>query len=255
MNYHRCIPAQVEVFDLWERRIMFDICCRAPNIWYISFWSDGSYILWQTNEAFGEVWGLLVGYLGTHPRDTLKVFLLLLAFTSHQLMSLHFFCNLIGWVAGISHISSLPILFLSFVQHQFFPQDSSPENFWLLYGILTGISVLLTLVNYRGLDVVANATVVIFFLTMVPFVLLVAIGIPKGECIYVWSDSWFYMKWTQNGRVFFAVDPTKWLQTPSGGVVAIEGSLLDRNGWFPLPNVAGIACEYFKAYYSDIVPR
>ena len=126
-----------------------------------------------------------MGYLGTHPRDTLKVFLLLLAFTSHQLMSLHFFCNWIGWVAGISHISSLPILFLSFVQHQFFPQDSSPENFWLLYGILTGISVLLTLVNYRGLDVVANATVVIFFLTMVPVVLLVAIGIPKGECIYV----------------------------------------------------------------------
>jgi hypothetical protein len=39
----------------------------------------------------------------------------------------------------------------------------------------------LTFVNYRGLEVVGSVSVLIFFLTMAPFVLLVIIGIPKGK--------------------------------------------------------------------------
>ena len=37
--------------------------------------------------------------------------------------------------------------------------------------------------NYRGLEVVGGASVLIFFLTMAPFVILVIIGIPKGEVV------------------------------------------------------------------------
>lgn len=40
-----------------------------------------------------------------------------------------------------------------------------------------------------------------------------------------------------------AVDTTKWLQTPSGEVTQVDGNSLDESGWFPLPNIAGIACK------------
>lgn len=40
------------------------------------------------------------------------------------------------------------------------------------------------------------------------------------------------------------VDATKWLQTPSGEVdIVVDDNSLYENGWFPLPNIAGIACE------------
>ena len=84
-----------------------------------------------------------------------------------------------GWISGVAYNASLPILFLSYVQNQFFPNNS--ENWALHYGILVAITVVLTFVNYRGLEVVGSVSVLIFFLTMAPFVLLVIIGIPKGK--------------------------------------------------------------------------
>ena len=84
-----------------------------------------------------------------------------------------------GWISGVAYNASLPILFLSYAQNQFFPNNS--ENWALHYGILVGITVVLTFVNYRGLEVVGSVSVLIFFLTMAPFVLLVIIGIPKGK--------------------------------------------------------------------------
>lgn len=138
----------------------------------------------STEEAFGEVWGLLVGYL--------------------------------GWISGVAYNASLPILFLSYVQHQFLQNIS--ENWALHYGTLVCITVILTFVNYRGLEVVGSVSVLIFFLTMAPFVILVIIGIPK-------------------------VDTNKWLQTPSGDVDTVDDNSLYENGWLPLPNIAGIACE------------
>ena len=121
-----------------------------------------------------------MGYFGKHPNDIRQVSLVL-PFTFRLCFLLLFFYILTGWIAGIAHISSLPILFLSFLEAQFFPQISRHENWLLMYGVLVGISVFLAFVNYRGLDVVTNATVVIFFLSTAPFVVLVIIGIPKSE--------------------------------------------------------------------------
>lgn len=159
------------------------------------------------------------------------------------------FFPLKGWIAGIAHISSLPILFLSFVQHQFFPQVSSPDNLLLFYGILAGTSAFLTFINYRGLDVVANATVLIFFFTLAPFVLLVIIGIPKGK---VALSDWLLNDARNCGysphsnplsSYYVTVDPMKWLQTPSGEVDPADDDSLGTNGWFPLTTIAGVACE------------
>ena len=62
-----------------------------------------------------------------------------------------------------------------------------------MYGVLVAISAFLAFVNYRGLDVVANATVLIFFLSTAPFVVLVIIGIPKSEKTVLWRVLFFYI--------------------------------------------------------------
>lgn len=82
-------------------------------------------------------------------------------------------------MSGIAYNASLPILFFSYVQDQFVPNIS--ENWAVHYGILAGITVILTYVNYRGLEVVGKVSVLMFFVAMTPFVLLVIIGIPKGK--------------------------------------------------------------------------
>ena len=90
---------------------------------------------------------------------------------------------------------------------------------FLHYIILASISVVLAYVNFRGLDVVGKASVLIFFISMAPFFLMVVIGIPK-------------------------VDTSKWLQTPPTGEVEVfDDDALDQNGWFPAAYFAGIACE------------
>jgi len=142
-----------------------------------------------TEEAFGESWGLLVGYL--------------------------------GWISGVTNNASYPVLFLSYVHTQFFPHISDTDsNAFLHYGILVGITVVLVCVNYRGLHVVGKASVLIFFVSMAPFVLMVIIGTPK-------------------------VDPSKWLQTPTGEVKVFDDDSLNQKGWFPEATFAGIAFRPF----------
>ena len=106
-----------------------------------------------------------------------------------------------GWISGVANTASLPSLFLSYVADQFYPdyhhhhhhhgQQSSPPSggseetifFFEHYAILATITLLLAYGNYRGLDVVGRIVVVIFFVTMTPFLLMVVMGIPKGELI------------------------------------------------------------------------
>ena len=103
-----------------------------------------------TEEAFGESWGMLVGYL--------------------------------GWISGVATNASYPVLFLSYIHSQFFPQmDYSEHNAFVRYGILLGITLVLAFVNYRGLEVVGKGSVLIFFVSMAPFVLMFFIGLPKGK--------------------------------------------------------------------------
>ena len=153
----------------------------------------------QTEEAFGETWGLLVGYL--------------------------------GWISGVTNNASYPVLFLSYVHRQFFPTVTTTDNIFLHYIILACISIVLAFVNYRGLDVVGKASVLIFFVSMAPFLLLVIIGIPK-------------------------VDPSRWLETPTGDVEVFDDDSLDQNGWFPAAYIAGIACECVYIFaLEDVLSR
>ncbi|KAL7539373.1 hypothetical protein ACHAXR_009222 [Thalassiosira sp. AJA248-18] len=142
-----------------------------------------------TEEAFGEAWGLLAGYL--------------------------------GWISGVTNNASYPVLFLTYVHNQFLQDTSDTDmNAFLHYGIVAGITLLLAFVNYRGLDIVGKAAVLIFFVTMAPFVLM-------ASC---YCSSF---------------DPNKWLQTPDGEVEIFDDDALSQKGWFPEAYLAGIAFRPF----------
>lgn len=81
--------------------------------------------------------------------------------------------------------ASYPVLFVAYIHRQFLPHidEHDPAHRAARYGILAGITVLLTFVNYRGLHVVGKATLLIFFVSMAPFLMMVIIGIPKGGYI------------------------------------------------------------------------
>lgn len=90
----------------------------------------------------------------------------------------------LGWISGVATNASYPVLFLSYIHSQYFPHmEATDHNVFLRYGILLGITLVLAFVNYRGLEVVGKASVLIFVVSMVPFLLMVLIGIPKGECL------------------------------------------------------------------------
>mmetsp|Transcript_6236 Transcript_6236/g.9401 ORF Transcript_6236/g.9401 Transcript_6236/m.9401 type:complete len:536 (+) Transcript_6236:60-1667(+) len=110
-----------------------------------------------------------------------------------------------GWLSylsGVADNSLYPILlldtFVSLIQSQGSDSMFSSGLPRLLFIIL--LTVLLTYLNYRGLDVVGRTTIIICTLTMMPFVVFCIIGA-------------------------FKVDPTKWLATPENGIYGINWRL------------------------------
>ena len=49
------------------------------------------------------------------------------------------------------------------------------------YGILVVITLVLTYVNFRGLDIVGYSVNILFVISIMPVILMVVLGIPKGE--------------------------------------------------------------------------
>jgi amino acid transporter len=164
-------------------------------------------------EAFGVQIGLMFGYL--------------------------------SWLGGVINGATYPVLFFEYVMSQFYPHTSSSEIHGLLrYGILFGMTLLLSFVNYRGLDVVGKTSIIIFVLSMSPFVIMIVIGFTK-------------------------VDPEKWLQTPRTDYEEqFDDDALDTKGWFPLSYLGGIVFRPFvnnlywnfnnfdqAGHYSGAVPQ
>lgn len=86
---------------------------------------------------------------------------------------------------------------------------------------------------------------IFFFLTMTPFVLLVIMGIPHGTLKNVVMKM---LNMIEDSLMVFVdplvVDTSKWLQTPTSENFETDNdNSLGEIGWFPLPNIAGIARE------------
>lgn len=124
------------------------------------------YVAW-VDEAFGEQWGLLCGYL--------------------------------SWVSGATDNAIYPTLFLQYVISVLRSNHDNEnaidaEKFWfdndsMKFAFVSILSVLLGLLNYRGLEIIGNASIIVCVISMSPFLIMIALGIPK-------------------------IDPSRWLQLP-----------------------------------------
>ena len=81
----------------------------------------------------------------------------------------------------VTNTASLPNLFLSYLLEQFFTSAVDPLNHFEHYGILVVITLVLAYVNFRGLDIVGYSVNILFVISIMPVILMVVLGIPKGE--------------------------------------------------------------------------
>ena len=67
---------------------------------------------------------------------------------------------------------------------QFYPDKGESEvNPLIRYGFMLLLVVLMTLINYRGLNFVGKASTSIYIVSMSAFLVMTVVGLPKGEII------------------------------------------------------------------------
>ena len=143
------------------------------------FCHDSSGGVAWVDEAFGEKWGLVCGYL--------------------------------SWISGATDNAIYPTLFLHYVfsvlqrdnqsQQQNGYHDENyadfswyEDNNYMRFGFVSTLSILLALLNYRGLEIVGNASIAVCVIAMSPFVIMTFMGIPQ-------------------------IDPSRWFQLPDPNIL------------------------------------
>jgi amino acid transporter len=141
-------------------------------------------------EAFGPFSGWMVGYL--------------------------------GWIAGVTDNAIYPVLLLDYVL-QIWTSEADEIHGSIRFSLLAAMSISLAYVNWLGLSIVGNMSVLIAIFAMSPFVILTIMGA-------------------------FQVDPRRWLQMPSppeggweedadgDGIGFFSGLALDGVLWRPFLN-------------------
>jgi amino acid transporter len=95
----------------------------------------------------------------------------------------------LGWVAGATDNAIYPVLFLDYVMQLGFSAQMHEVHPGIRFFLLSSTTILLGYLNWRGLHIVGNMSIVIGVLSMAPFVVMVLIGI-------------------------FKIDPSRWLEIP-----------------------------------------
>ncbi|CAB9509058.1 Probable polyamine transporter At3g19553 [Seminavis robusta] len=148
-------------------------CLMTVELSSGGFASSAAGCAW-VEEAFGNTAGFLTGYL--------------------------------QWVSGVTDNAIYPVLFLEYLL-QVFPNDTlqSDEGSNITkYMLITSISVGLSYLNWLGLDLVGNMSIVVCGIAMSPFVLLMMFGATK-------------------------VDPELWFQVPTDFMEDISNSTMLDN--------------------------
>lgn len=151
-----------------------------------AFPEAGGSVAW-VQEAFGPRWGLFSGYL--------------------------------AWVSGATDNAIYPALFLGYLVLSLnggnndaggvdsFDIEGSDEDFMMWrFLLLSSISVVLAVLNYRGLDFVGSMSIVVSLLSMSPFIVMCMFGMWK-------------------------IDISRWFQRPT----VVTGQLLNVD-WRPFLN-------------------
>lgn len=112
----------------------------------------------------------------------------------------------LSWLSGVADNALYPILFLDcllelFADDKGVPPLSGDESAVLKWLVVISVTLALTYLNYRGLDVVTEVAIVICLFSLLPFIIFCVLGAPH-------------------------VDPSKWLVTPPGGLSGVDWRLL-----------------------------
>lgn len=127
----------------------------------------------------------------------------------------------LGLLGGVVNAATYPALLYEYIMSQFYPDKGESEvNPIIRYGFMLLLVLLMTLINYRGLDFVGKASTSIYIVSMSAFFMMVVMGIPQ-------------------------IDPQRWLRTPQPGTnEQFDDDSLSTNGWLPMENLGGIECKY-----------
>lgn len=137
----------------------------------------------------------------------------------------------LGWLNGILSLTSgltsnaiYPGLFVDFILNYIpkEPDDEEDLNPYLRFGVLSTMIIVMGWVNWSGLNVIGNTTIIIGIFTMAPFIVFCFGGL-------------------------FEVDPSKWLEKPSL-TVAEYSAASEYNlggGLFPYAMVGGVLLRPF----------
>ena len=104
--------------------------------------------------------------------------------------------------------------------NQFYPHLYDDINALVRFGILAGITVLLTAVNYRGVEIVGKVLYVVLLISMTPFLIMVLMGIPQ-------------------------VNTDRWLQTPNGETLTFNDDQFD------LAQTAVISLKHIDCHFGS----
>ena len=121
-----------------------------------------------------------------------------------------FIMGYLSWVSGATDNAIYPVLFLVYLKKLVHPNETSDnddvsidENEVLRAIFLILTSTILTGINYLGLEIVGNLSIVIAILSLSPFVVMCAVGV-------------------------FQVEPRRWLEFSSAGAYKFQFD--DDNG-------------------------
>jgi amino acid transporter len=100
-------------------------------------------------------------------------------------------CGYFHWVAGATDNAIYPCLFFQYLLAYIAPSGTGAAEIWntpiVRFVTSMGISTILSMINYTGLEIVGNLSIVVCIISMSPFVLLCVMGLPSVDVNRWWT--------------------------------------------------------------------
>lgn len=119
-------------------------------------------------------------------------------------------CGYFHWVSGATDNAIYPSLFLKYIA-SYMHSESFLSTDLVRFTFTVGITLVLSTINYSGLDIVGNLSILVCIISMSPFVIMVILAIPK-------------------------LDPNRWMVLPDQDLLEDD----DGTGLLTNPAFAGV---------------
>ena len=126
-------------------------------------------------------------------------------------------CGYFHWISGATDNAIYPSLFLKYFASYIHSEDFFNTDL-VRFTFTVGLTIVLSTINYSGLHIVGNLSIVISIISMSPFVIMVILAIPKID-----TNRWTVM-------------PIQEVETDDDGVGLIPTPLFSGVHWRPLLN-------------------